>query len=146
MPRTTITTVAAAAALTLAVGTPALAATHGHTKPTHRAQTHLTLRATQERVTKNDKFKATVVAKLRAHKAPLAAENVELFQRSAGATKWVDTGQGSATGADGTATFTFTQSTEKQKYRVVFTGDSTYRASHSGAITIKRVKASKTAS
>jgi hypothetical protein len=52
----------AAAALTLVtMGTPAYAAGHQASKKTHLAHTHLTLHATQEKVTKNDKFKASVV-------------------------------------------------------------------------------------
>jgi hypothetical protein len=136
--------VGAAAALTLVtIGTPAYGAGHLANKKTHLAHTHLTLRATQERVTKNDKFKASVVAKLRSHKDGVAGESVELYQRAKGATKWVDTGTGGTTDSDGAATFTFVQSESNQHYRVVFAGDSTYKGSHSGSIAIKRSKATK---
>jgi hypothetical protein len=144
MSRIATTSVAAgaAAALTLVtMGTPAFGASHQASKKTHLAHTHLTLHATQEKVTKNDKFKATVVAKLRSHKDGLAGEPVELFQRAKGATKWVDTSTGGTTDSNGAATFAFVQSESKQQYRVVFAGDSTYKGSHSGTITIKRSKA-----
>jgi hypothetical protein len=124
--------------MSLAVSAPALAAGHGGKQPklTH---THLTLKATQAKVAKNDKFKATVVATLRAKKAALPGETVDLAQRIKGAaTKWTDTGSTGTTAADGTVTFAFTQSATKQQYRVVFAGDATYAASHSGTITIKR--------
>jgi hypothetical protein len=134
----------AVAALSLVtVGTPAFGSANHPAKKPHVAHTHLTLRSTQERVTKNDKFKATVVAKLRSHKQGLAGESVELFQRDKGATKWVDTGSGATTDTDGKATFSFVQSETKQQYRVVFAGDSSYQKSHSGNITIKRSKATK---
>jgi|SRR5581483_2117539 len=143
MPRFSTASVAAAAAaaLTLAVSAPVFGAAHPTKKP-HLAHTHLTLHATQEKVTKNDKFKATVVARLRSHKQGLAAESVELFSRDKGA-KWVDTGTGATTDSNGAATFHFVQTASKQKYRVVFAGDSSYQKSHSGAITIKRSKATK---
>jgi hypothetical protein len=131
----------AAAALSLVAATvPAYAAGHQPVKKPHLAHTHLTLHATQQRVTKNDKFKATVVAKLRSHKQALAGENVELFQRNKGATKWVDTGVGDTTDAGGLATFHFVQTENKQQYRVSFAGDATHQKSHSGVITIKRIK------
>ena len=144
MPRISTISVAAgtAAALTLAVGPAAFAADHPTKKP-HLAHTHLTLHATQEKVTKNDKFKATVVAKLRSHKQGLADESVELFQRDKGVHKWTDTGSGATTDSNGAATFQFVQTESKQQYRVVFAGDSSYQKSHSGAITIKRSKATK---
>jgi hypothetical protein len=143
MPRISTASIAtgAVAALSLAVATPAFAG--DHPKKPHLAHTHLTLRATHEKITKNDKFKATVVAKLRAHKQGLANESVELFQRDKGATKWVDTGTGATTDSDGAATFHFVQTESKQQYRVVFAGDPSNQKSHSGVITIKRSKATK---
>lgn len=140
---TTIGTFAGITALSLvALAGPATASGHSGKSPklTH---THLTLKATQERVTKNDKFKASVVAKLRAKKAGLSDETVGLSQRADGATKWLATGQTGTTAADGTVAFTFTQGVTKEQYRVVFAGDSTYHASHSGTITIKKLKSTK---
>jgi hypothetical protein len=102
--------------------------------------THLTLHATKERVTKNQKFKATVVAKLRAHKAGVAGETVDLQQRHKGA-HWVDTGTTATTDSGGAATFSFVQAQTKEQYRVTFAGDATHRHSHSGTITISKVKA-----
>ncbi len=130
------------AALSLAaVAGPAAGATHTNAKPTKLVHTHLTLKATQERVTKNDKFKATVVAKLRARKAGLAGETVDLEQHAKGATKWVDTGLTGTTAADGTASFAFVQGATTVQYRVVFAGDSAYAKSHSGTVTIRKFKA-----
>lgn len=125
------------AALTLAVAaTPAMAKDH----TPKLAHTHLTLKATQQKVTPNDKFKATVVATLRAKHDRLAGEPVELFQRAKGAS-WVDTGTGATTDPNGAASFSFTQGAAKQQYRVVFAGDATYHGSRSGAITIHKLKA-----
>src|SRR5581483_11249335 len=97
MPRISTTGAAAgaAAALTLmAVGTPAFGAGHPAKKP-QLAHTHLTVHAKQEKLAKNDKVKATVVARLRSHKQGLADETVELFPRDKGGpTKWTDTGSG----------------------------------------------------
>jgi hypothetical protein len=130
-------------AMSLAVGAPAMASGHG-TKDPKLVHTHLTLKATQSKVTKNDKFKASVVAKLRAKKAALGAEPVGLQERTKGAdTKWSDTGVSGTTADDGTVAFTFTQGESKQQYRVVFAGDANYAKSHSGTITVKRLKAPK---
>jgi hypothetical protein len=143
---TSVATGAVAALSLVALGAPAYGASHDASKKPHLANTHLTLRATQQKVTKNDKFKATVVAKLRSHKNGLAGENVELFQHAKGATKWVDTSTGGTTDSNGAVTFSFVQTESKQQYRVVFAGDSTYQRSHSGTITIKRSKAAQSSS
>jgi hypothetical protein len=147
MNRTAIRTASLAAGTVLALGGFAgVAAANnggGHGKPTsHLTHTHLTLRATQTRVTKNDKFKASVVGTLRAHHAALANETVALDQRQQGHT-WVDTGQSATTDANGQVTFTFTQSATKQQYRLVFAGDATYAHSHSGTITIRKMHTAK---
>lgn len=140
-------TILGVAALSMAaVAGPAAASGHGGGKSPKLTHTHLTLKATQEKVTKNDKFKASVVAKLRAKKAGLADETVDLQQHAKGATKWVDTGKTDTTATDGTATFSFTQSATKEQYRVVFAGDATYAKSHSGTITIKKLKSAPSSS
>ena len=131
-------TILCVTALSLAVSAPAVASAHGHTGLTHTA---ITLKATQEKVTKNDKFKATVVAKLRAGHAGVASETVSLQLRTKGTTpKWTDTGTTGTTATDGTVSFTFVQGATKAQYRVAFAGDTTYAASHSGTITIHRLK------
>jgi hypothetical protein len=133
-------TVGAVAALAFS-GTFGMAAASAHPVPQgHLIHTHLTLHATKERVTKNQKFKATVVAKLRAHKAGVAGETVDLQQRHKGA-HWVDTGTTATTDSAGVATFSFLQAQTKEQYRVTFAGDATHRHSHSGTITISKVKA-----
>jgi hypothetical protein len=133
-------TVGAVAALAFS-GTFGMAAASAHPAPNgHLIHTHLTLHATKERVTKNQKFKATVVAKLRAHKAGVAGETVDLQQRHKGA-HWVDTGTTATTDSGGAATFSFVQAQTKEQYRVTFAGDATHRHSHSGTITISKVKA-----
>jgi hypothetical protein len=145
MPRTSTTALAtgAAAAFSLVfVAAGPVYAAHQPAK-SHLAHTHITLRAAQEKMTKHNKFKATVVARLRSHKQGVAGENVELFQRTKGATKWVDAGIGSVTDSTGAATFHFVQTESKQKYRATFAGDATYQKSHSGVITIRRAKAAK---
>jgi hypothetical protein len=132
-------TVGAVTALAIS-GTFGMAAAQAHPAPkTHLTHTHLTLHATMERVTKNQKFKATVVARLRAHKAGLVDETVDLQQRHKGA-KWVDTGTTATTDSTGAATFTFVQAQTKEQYRVTFAGDAAFRHSHSGTITISRVR------
>jgi hypothetical protein len=135
-------TVAAVTALAFS-GTFGMAAASAHPMPKgpHPIHTHLTLHATKEKVTKNQKFKATVVAKLRAHKAGVAGETVDLMQRQKGASKWVDTGTAATTDSSGAATFTFMQAQTKEQYRITFAGDATYRHSHSGTITISKTKA-----
>jgi hypothetical protein len=133
----TVGTVTALAVATLGIGA---ASAHPSPKGGHLVHTHLTLHSTMERVTKNQKFKATVVAKLRAHKTGIAGETVDLVRRQKGATKWVDTGLAATTDGTGAATFAFVQAQTKQQYRVVFAGDAAYRHSHSGSITISRIK------
>jgi hypothetical protein len=134
-------TVAAVTALAVS-GTFGMSAASAHPTPKgpHLIHTHLTLHATKEKVTKNQNFKATVVAKLRAHKAGVAGETVDLVQRQKGATKWVDTGTTAVTDSTGAATFTFVQAQTKEQYRITFAGDGAYRHSHSGTITISKIK------
>lgn len=117
----------------------ALAAGQAPDKPGHLTHTHLTLKATKEKVTRDHSFKATVAARLRAKHAPLAGEPVSLQERQKGAS-WSNTGTTATTDADGSASFSFVQSDKKEQYRVVFAGDTAYRHSHSGTITITRLK------
>jgi hypothetical protein len=132
-------TVGAVTALAFS-GTFGMVAASAHPAPKgHLTHTHLTLHATKERVTKNQKFKATVVARLRAHKAGIAGETVDLKQRHKGG-NWVDTGTTATTDSTGAATFTFVQAQTKEQYRVAFAGDTSFRHSHSGTITISRIK------
>lgn len=141
---TRIGTLVGIAALGLAaIAGPAAASGHGE-KSAKLSATHLTVKATQEKVSKNDKFKASVVATLRSKKSDLANETVGLAERAQGATKWIATGQTATTATNGTVTFTFTQSTTKEQYRAIFAGDTTYAASHSGTITINKSKAAPT--
>jgi hypothetical protein len=133
-------TILCATALSLAVGAPAVASAHG-SAPTKLTHTALTLKATQQKVTKSDKFKATVVAKLHARHAGVANETVSLQLRTKGTTaKWTDTGTTGTTATDGTVSFTFTQAAANAQYRVTIAGDTTYAPSHSGTITIHRLK------
>lgn len=89
-------------------------------------------------------YKATVGGKLRSHKSPLAGEDVSLQQRSGKGKTWTDTGSSQTTGTDGKVSFTFTQSEKKEQYRLFFAGDSTYKKTHSGTVTIKRAKPAPT--
>jgi hypothetical protein len=107
--------------------------------------THLTLKATQAQSSQQGRYKAGVVATLRAKNAGLAAEPVELFQRVKGAAKWADTGVGATTDSTGAASFAFVQSDTKGQYRVEFAGDTTYAASHSGTITVHPLQATTSA-
>lgn len=69
----------------------------------------------------------------------VADETVALEARMGVKPRWkvVDTG---ATGTNGAITFTLVTPTVKTQFKLVFAGDSTYRASHSNVITVKPVK------
>jgi hypothetical protein len=136
------TLIVGVAALSLAAAaSPALA----KDKAPKLVHTHLTSKATKEKASQNDSFKATVVVRLRAKNTGLSSEPLELFKRAKGATKWADTGVGTTTDSAGAATFGFVQSDTKGQYRVAFAGDATYAASHSGMITIHKLKATTSA-
>lgn len=118
------------------IGT-ALAGDHGHggAKLQH---THLTVHAPANTT---GHYKATVNGKLRSHKAGVAGETVSLQQRDGKGDHWADSDQAAqVTDADGKVSFTFTQTDKKEQYRLAFAGDDTYQKSHSGTVTIKRVK------
>jgi hypothetical protein len=136
------------AALSITAGSAgyAVAATAhaGHTTKGAKAEaTHLTLKATKN-PTAGDHYKATVVGHLRAHHAPVAGENVALFERKGSGKSWTDTGQSATTDSDGAASFGFVQSTVNEQYQLRFAGDSAaspaLKASRSGAISIHRAK------
>jgi hypothetical protein len=101
------------------------------------ARTHLTVHAPANTT---GHYKATVNGKLRSHKAGVAGETVAQQHRDGKGNNWVDGGQSQTTDADGKVSFTFTQSDKKEQYRLVFAGDDNYRKSHSGTVTITRVK------
>jgi hypothetical protein len=132
-------TVALGASFALAssglIGT-ALAGEHGNAGA-KVARTHLTVHAPANTT---GHFKATVNGKLRSHKAGVAGETVSLQHRDGKGNKWADAGQSATTDADGKVSFAFTQSDKKEQYRLVFAGDDSYRKSHSGTVTITRVK------
>lgn len=117
------------------------AASHGKpTKTAKLATTHLTLKATKEKLTKADHVRANVTGTLRAKKAPLANELVTVDERKPGKSKWTATSFTSTTDANGKVTFAFVQTTANEQYRLVFAGDTTYKKSHSGTISIHRAK------
>jgi hypothetical protein len=109
--------------------------------PGKLAATHLTIKSAKTRVTKNDKFKATVTGTLRSHKAPVANEVVGINERKNGVKKWTDTGLSATTDANGKVVIALVQTNAKEQYQLAFAGDSTYRKSHSGAITVNKAKA-----
>ncbi len=108
-------------------------------------RTHLTIKSAHVRVTKTDKFKATITGTLRSHHAGVANEVVGVNERKAGTTKWTATGQTGTTDSNGKVVITLTQSTVREQYQLVFAGDTTstpnYKASHSGTITVNAAKA-----
>jgi hypothetical protein len=69
----------------------------------------------------------------------VAHETVALEARMGVAPRWkvVDTG---TTGANGAITFTLVTPKTKTQFKLVFAGDSTYRASHSNVITLSPVR------
>jgi hypothetical protein len=81
----------------------------------------------------------TVAGKLRSHHTALANESVSLQERSGKGAAWADSGQpAQTTGTDGKVSFTLTQGTSKEQYRLFFAGDSTYKKSHSGTVTVRK--------
>jgi hypothetical protein len=99
--------------------------------------THLTVHAPANTT---GHYKATVNGKLRSHKAGVAGETVSLQQRDNANKTWADSGQSAATDADGKVSFTLTQTDKNEQYRLVFAGDATYHKSHSGTVSVHRVK------
>jgi hypothetical protein len=121
-----------------------------HPKPSKPAKTaklattHLTLKATKEKLTNADHVRANVTGTLRAKKAALADEVVTVDERKPGKSKWTATSFTSTTDANGKVSFAFVQTNANEQYRLVFAGDSTYKKSHSGTISIHRSKVAAT--
>jgi len=115
-------------------------------KPTHTqlAKTHLTIKSASIRVNKVDKYKATITGKLRSHKAPVTDAVIGINERQAGKTKWTATGVTATTDADGKVSITLTQTDQREQYQLTFAGDSTYKKSHSGAVTVNKATAPHT--
>ena len=113
----------------------AVAGTHGGTHAGLKSTT-LTVHAPANTT---GHYKATVGGKLRSHKTPLAGETVTVQQRTGKGKAWSDTAQTGVTDANGKVSFTFTQQATREQYRLSFAGDSTYRKSHSGTVTVHRV-------
>jgi hypothetical protein len=111
-----------------------------HTKPTKLTDTHLTIKATKEKLTKGGNVKASVTGTLRAKKAAVANELITVDERQAGKTKWTATSFTATTDANGKVTFAFVQTNANEQYKLVFAGDTTYKHSHSGTIAIRRSK------
>ena len=80
-----------------------------------------------------------VTGVLRSHRKDVAGETITLDSRTGKKPRWtvVTTGM---TGTDGSVTFTVAP-TARTQYKLVFSGDSTYRKSHSNVITLKVAKA-----
>jgi hypothetical protein len=121
------------------IGT-ALAGDHGNSgaKLQH---THLTVHAPANTT---GHYKATVNGKLRSHKAGVAGETVSLQQRDNANKSWADSGQTATTDTDGKVSFSLTQTDKTEQYRLVFAGDDTYKKSHSGTVSVRRVKPAPT--
>jgi len=106
-----------------------------------RAATHLTIKSAKIRVTKTDKYKATVTGTLRSHRAPVAGETIGINERKNGVKKWTATSATATTDANGKVVISLIQTNAKEQYQLVFAGDSSYRKSHSGAVTVNKAKA-----
>lgn len=117
----------------------AVAGTHG--PATHLKTTTLTIHAPSSAT-----GKTTVTGKLRSHHAALANETVSLQHRTGKGQAWTDAANNQTTDANGKVTYTFTQGATREQYRLVFAGDTTYRKSHSGVITITRTHPAPTTS
>jgi hypothetical protein len=127
----------ALAATSVAVMAPVSALAAQHTpKP---ATTALTIQSTNN-PTKGDHYKAGIESTLRSGNKAVAGETVSLDARKGGVKAWTPTGETATTDTNGQADFSLTQSAKTEQYRVVFAGDSSYRASHSGTVTVHRSK------
>lgn len=101
--------------------------------------TTLTIRAVNA-PDKGDHYKATIAGKLRSHQKPVSDETVTLNERKNGVKAWTPTGDSATTDSNGKVTFTLTQTTATEQYQLVFAGDTTYKHSKSGTITVRRTK------
>jgi len=133
-----ITVVAATTGL---VSAGLLGAATANTHSSRPAATHLTIKSAKIRVTKTDKYKATVTGTLRSHRAPVAGETVGINERKNGVKKWTATGATATTDPNGKVVIALIQTNAKEQYQLVFAGDSSYRKSHSGAVTVNKAKA-----
>jgi hypothetical protein len=75
---------------------------------------------------------------LRSHRTDVAGETITLDSRTGKKPRWTVVGT-ATTGTDGSVTFTVAP-TARTQYKLVFSGDSTYRKSHSNVVTLKAVK------
>ena len=129
----------AAALLTGVIAAPAMAAAQhaGKTKPAHNKATSVLLKAAKTSVA--PKHKTALTATLKSGKHRLAGEELWLEKRDAGTHKFgspVDIG---ATDSDGKVTLPVVPGNHKghkEQYRVVFQGDSGWKASHSAVVTV----------
>jgi hypothetical protein len=135
MPNRTLSvSIATALAAGLLAG-PAVAA--GAAKPTHDKATNILIRAAKSTVA--PKHKTTLTATLKSAKHRLAGEELWLEQRDKGTHKWgapVDMGTTDSNGQVAVPVTPGNHKGTKEQYRVVFQGDTGYRASHSSLITI----------
>ena len=113
----------------------------GATAHTGPAATHLTIKSAKIRVNQNDKYKATITGTLRSHRSPVANEVIGVNERKAGVKKWTDSGVTGTTDDNGKVVIALVQTDKKEQYELVFAGDSSYKKSHSGAVTVNKAKA-----
>jgi 5-hydroxyisourate hydrolase-like protein (transthyretin family) len=109
--------------------TPALAATAP--KPTS-----LTLKAAHSSVA--PKTKDTLTATLKSGTKPVAGEPVKLEKRAAGAKSWtlVSSKTTNAKGQTSWSVVPGSKKGQKEQYELVFSGNKSYKASHSSVITV----------
>ncbi len=80
-----------------------------------------------------------VTGVLRSHRKDVAGETITLDSRTGKKPRWTAVTTGT-TGTDGSVTFTVAP-TARTQYKLIFSGDTGYRKSHSNVITLKAVKA-----
>jgi hypothetical protein len=80
-----------------------------------------------------------VTGVLRSHRKDVAGETITLDSRTGKKPRWTVVTTGT-TGTGGSVTFTVAP-TARTQYKLVFSGDTSYRKSHSNVITLKAVKA-----
>jgi hypothetical protein len=126
----------AAALVTGAIASPAWAS-HRPARPTHDKATELALKAGRSTVA--PKHKLSLTATLKSANRRLASEELWLERRDAGTNKFGDPVDIGPTDANGQFTVPIAPGNHqgnKTQYRVVFQGDTGYRASHSSIITV----------
>jgi hypothetical protein len=136
MPTRPIALAVAAALVTGAIASPAWAS-HSPVRPTHDKPTNVVLKAGRSTVAPKHKLSLTATLKSARHR--LAGEELWLQTRDAASHKFgnpIDVGPTDANGQVTVPVSPGNHKGTKTQYRLVFQGDTGYKASHSSVITI----------